>query len=132
LKLIAEAAEDFRDATSVWSDTDAPIMWAMAQTNLGSALADLAQTEEALAAFKASERVYTQTAFPASWAQAENSAGWLTATMGYRNKDRALLLEGKASIEASAQMYKKLGMELTPAMFGDRLNSIDAVLADLK
>ena len=42
------------------------------------------------------------------------------------------MLEGKASIEAPAEVYKKLGMELTPAMFGDRLNSIDAVLADLR
>jgi uncharacterized caspase-like protein len=131
LKLVAEAAEDFRDATTVWSDSDAPIMWAMAQTNLGSALADLAQTEQAIAAFKASERVYTQAAFPISWAEAENSAGWLTATLGYRNKDRTLLLEGKASIEASAQVYQRLGMELTPAMFGDRLKSIDDVLAHL-
>jgi len=103
-----------RDSIVLWqqiseqdfSRTKAPLDWAMAQNNLGNALATLggrengtAHLEAAVAAYHAALEERTHARMPLEWAQTQNNLGNALWTLGEREN-------GTARLEAAVTAYR--------------------------
>ena len=85
-----------------------PLDWAMAQNNLGNALARLggrdggtARLEEAVAAYRAALEEYTRERVPLQWAMTQNNLGSALLTLGERESGTVRLAEAVAAYRAA-------------------------------
>lgn len=121
---LQQAIAAYQAASSVRTEKDFPIEWAMTQYNLGLAyfnlrtsgavnlqypIADSANFEQAIAAFHAALRVFTKKSFPYDWAKTYYTLG--NAYAGLPSGDRA------ANLEQAIHCYENAFTIWTPAAF---------------
>jgi hypothetical protein len=102
------------DSITIWQEiseqdfsrSKVPLDWAMAQNNLGNALATLggresgtARLEAAVAAYRAALEERTRDRVPLDWAQTQNNIGTALWTLGTRES-------GTARLEAAVAAYR--------------------------
>ena len=98
-----------------------PVDWAMAQNNLGNALAGQAgRTEgaagaalldEAVAAYRAALEVYTRAAHPVDWVMTQENLGLAFEAMGDRADEPSRYAEALACLDAALEVFGAGGME---------------------
>lgn len=115
---LKEAVLCFREALKERPRDRAPIDWAQAQNNLGSALSGLGEgvggtkrLELAITAHHNALKEYTRETFPLRWAQVKSDLGRALLRLGEREGDTSLL---KRAVAAYRDSLQELGDETNP------------------
>jgi exonuclease VII small subunit len=90
---LEEAVAAYRDALKEWTRESAPLQWAMAQMNLGNALAWLgdgesgtARLEEAVAAYRDALKKWTREHTPLQWAETRQNLAVVETLLSERRR----------------------------------------------
>ena len=114
--LLEEAVAAHRAALEEFTRERVPLLWAMAQIDLGSALSTLGKwegksgtgrLEEAVAAYRAALNEFTRERVPLNWAKTQYSLGVALESLGE-------LESGTARLEQAVAAYREALKEMTP------------------
>src|SRR5262249_30110889 len=102
-----EAVAAYRLVLDKWTREQAPLDWARAQNNLGTALkalgareAGTGRLEEAVAAFRLALEEVTRERAPLDWARSENNLGNALQALGKREAGTSRLEEAVEAFDA--------------------------------
>jgi tetratricopeptide (TPR) repeat protein len=140
-RLLTEALDDYRQATSFYTRAQSPPDWAMMQNNLGVVLSYLGERangsesieylNESLAAYQAALEVYTREQSPQDWADTQNNLGVVMNDLGVRKDgDESIkyLNDAAAAYRSTLEVYTR---DRAPQAWTDTQNNLGNVLSDL-
>jgi hypothetical protein len=129
----------FRAALEELTRARVPLQWAVAQMNLGNALATLGKRESgtqklegAVAAYRAALEEYTRERVPLDWAGTFGNEGAALMLIADRNNDGAVAETAVQQIEAAYEVLRLAGQEQWSAYFAEQLTKARGIRDRLK
>jgi CHAT domain-containing protein/tetratricopeptide (TPR) repeat protein len=130
---LLEAIQCYHDTLGILTEREFPMAWAMIQSNLGGAYAELPRgnreenLRKAIACFDEALRVRTKRKSPSEWARVQTHLGNAYAMLPGGDR-RANLEAAIASFEAAMQVYRRRASPLDWAMTQNNLGNVYAEL----